>query len=80
MLTKTEAPLIKELIDNMRRWHLKKIALKEYQARILRKGHALNLKEQYLLSEQARRSRVIRITYRQATNQIETIFNLHEPV
>lgn len=64
----------------MRRWHLKKIALKEYRARILRKGYELTPKELRLLSEQARRSRIIQITYRKASKQIETIFNLREPM
>lgn len=80
MLTQTEVPLIKELIDNMRRWNLERITLKEYKARALRKGHELTPKELRLLSEQARRSRIIRITYRKVSKQIETIFNLHEPV
>ena len=78
MLTQTEAPLIRELVGNMRSWQVKSIALTDYIAMALKKGHPLSLKEQCLLSEQARRSRVIQITYRRPGKNVETIFNLHE--
>lgn len=80
MLNQVEAPLIKELIKNMRRWQIKSISLTDYISMLLRNGKPLNVKEQCLLSEQARRSRVIKITYRRPEKNVETVFNLRESI
>lgn len=80
MLNQVEAPLIKELVKNMRRWQIKSISLTDYISMLLRNDKPLNVKEQCLLSEQARRSRIIKITYRRPEKSVETVFNLQESI
>lgn len=80
MLTKTEKPIVRELIEDLRCWQVGSITMNDYFSKRERKGRPLKLKEQRLLYEQVHRSNVIKISYMREHKKLVSVFSLVKSV